>query len=240
MNPRIKGIDINADLGEGIDNEKELMAFLSSCNIACGGHYGDILSISSTIKAAKEMGLNIGAHPSYPDKINFGRVSIKMNRQELFKVLLEQLLLFQKLCVENQVDFHHIKPHGALYNDAATNTEIAEVIVQLIKAHFPKVKLMGMPNSIIEKIAIAHEIPFIREAFADRNYLKPDQLVPRTEVNAVINHPNDVLNQVKNIALHHQIVNIHGESFNIHADSICFHGDHPQALVFLQKVSTHL
>jgi 5-oxoprolinase (ATP-hydrolysing) subunit A len=233
-------IDFNADLGEGIPQELEIMPYLHSCNIACGGHFGDTETITATIKGALQHGLKIGAHPSYPDKENFGRFKMSISHQELYDNLLQQLFLFQSICQQHKVNIHHIKPHGALYNVAASNFEISELIVQIMIEHFPGVKLMGLPNSVTEKVAQMHAVDFIKEAFADRRYLDNGQLVPRSEEGAVLTDENQVLCQVSDIALHHKVKTITGNSIDIQADTICFHGDHPDALKIIKWVSTNL
>jgi len=233
-------IDFNADLGEGIPHEKELMAYLNSCNIACGGHFGDKQTITDTLFAAKFHRLKIGAHPSYPDKENFGRVIQNIEKKVLYQSLLDQLLLFKEICDSLEIPIHHIKPHGALYNQAAIDEEITQTILDIIEEYFPGVMLMGLPKSMTEKLAKQREIGFIKEAFADRQYQDNGLLVPRNQAGAVLNNNQEVFQQVRQIVFNKKVETVSGNEIFMEADSICFHGDHPKALSFLKFVSSQI
>jgi len=129
---KIKTIDLNCDLGEGYDDEK-IMPFISSCNIACGGHAGDKDSVYKTVLLAKKNNLAIGAHPSYPDKLNFGRVSMDLTTDVLVEAVRQQIQLVIESCAALKAELHHIKPHGALYNDMAQNEDLAKVVLAAVK-----------------------------------------------------------------------------------------------------------
>lgn len=133
-----KSIDLNADIGEGMPFDEELMQYISSCNIACGGHYGDKDSIMKTLFSASLCGLNIGAHPSYPDKLNFGRESIDISNENLLESIDNQLQIFEKCVKKAKAKWTHIKFHGALYNDLKTDVQKAEAIVHYLKSKHPE------------------------------------------------------------------------------------------------------
>ncbi|MFN2260943.1 MAG: LamB/YcsF family protein, partial [Psychroflexus sp.] len=142
-------IDLNCDLAEGGDFDAQIMPLISSCNIACGGHFGDFESVLKAVQLAKESNTKIGAHPSYPDFENFGRKSIKMPLTELKSNLHKQINLVQKACDKVGVELHHIKPHGALYNDLKINKNIAEIVFEVAKEREKKLVVFSSPNSEI-------------------------------------------------------------------------------------------
>lgn len=229
-------IDINSDLGEGMPYEEDLMPYITSCNIACGGHTGDELTMAATLQRAKKNHLNIGAHPSYPDPAHFGRKSIKMGKEELTKSLLFQIKNLEKLARNAGQKIHHIKPHGALYNDAAANTEIAKVIIDLVKENFPDCYLFVPHSSVIEKLAKEQGVKTKSEIFADRNYLDNLRLVPRTEANAVLMETEEVIAHLSRMVFDGNVKTITGNIKPIKADTVCVHGDNPAALELAREI----
>lgn len=163
-------IDLNADLGEhpNTDLDERIMPYISSCNIACGGHIGDEASVRRTIINAKKHIIEVGAHPSYPDKENFGRKIISISKGDLRRSLEAQIGLVKQICEEENVHLHHVKPHGALYNHAASDESVSELILQVLQNIVPGVFWMGLAGSVTESVARANDYPFIREGFADR------------------------------------------------------------------------
>ena len=141
-------IDINADVGEGIGNEIQLIPLLSSCNIACGGHAGDYNTMTEVVRLAKQHDVKIGAHPSFPDRINFGRAVLKVKEQDLYESLSTQINSFLDVLNEQDASLHHIKPHGALYNLAAKDEATARVIVKVVKSLDMSVKLYATYKSL--------------------------------------------------------------------------------------------
>ena len=151
-------IRINSDLGEGIGVEKDLMPFLNSCSIACGGHIGDRSSMTDTILIAKKYGVNIGAHPSYPDKENFGRKNISISHTDLFNSLINQIDDLDKIARSLETSLNHIKMHGALYNFSANDLGTASIIIELIKSKYSD-KILYVPyGSLISELAIDNNI----------------------------------------------------------------------------------
>lgn len=228
-------IDINCDLGEGMGNDAQLMPYLGSCNIACGGHFGDVNTMTETIKLAQKHGVNVGAHPSFPDKENFGRKLMNISRQELQKTLHQQAADFQNLCNELGVDMHHIKLHGALYNLAASDAEIAAVVLNVFAAVHADIKIYVPYNSAIAILADDY-FPIVYEAFADRSYNNDLSLVSRGEVNAVITDKELAWQQVSCIINQGKVKTIKGQMVAIKADTFCVHGDQENALDIVKYI----
>jgi UPF0271 protein len=226
-------IDINCDLGEGMGNDAQLMPFLGSCNIACGGHFGNINTMTKAIKLAKEHGVNVGAHPSFPDKENFGRKLMKISRLELQEALHQQVMSFQNLCHKLDVEMHHIKLHGALYNLAANDAEIAAVVLNVFAAVHADIKIYVPYNSAIAILADDY-FPIVYEAFADRRYNHDLSLVSRDKVGAVITDKELAWQQVSCIINQGKVKTIEGQMVVIKAGTFCVHGDQENALDIVQ------
>ena len=233
-------IDINVDMGEGIGNESQLMPYISSCNIACGGHAGNIETMTEVVKLAKQYRVKIGAHPSFPDKENFGRKPIEMYAAELFSTIRNQInTLISVLDNENAV-LNHIKPHGALYNLAAIDEKIAHVIIEVMKSVAMPLKLYVPYKSVIAGLAIKHHVPIIFEAFADRNYNDDLSLVSRQSKNALINDYDDVFEHVYRMITTQKVNTIQGKETNIFAETFCVHGDNLEAVNLVKYLKEHL
>ncbi|WP_299099700.1 5-oxoprolinase subunit PxpA [uncultured Winogradskyella sp.] len=233
-------IDINADVGEGVGNEALLMPLVSSCNIACGGHTGDLESMAEVVKLAKVNGVKIGAHPSFPDKMNFGRTVMKLSKDELFKSLKSQISSLLSIVNSNGVKLHHIKPHGALYNLAAKDEDVSNVIIKVIKSLDCSVQLYAPYNSVLAILAKQENINVVFEAFADRNYNDDLSLVSRLKSGAILHDKKAVLNHVLNIITEQKIRSISGVDVAIIADTICVHGDTQNALEILSYLNLNL
>lgn len=233
-------IDINADVGEGLDNEAKLMPFLSSCNIACGGHAGDLETMTTVVKLAMTSHVKIGAHPSFPDKANFGREIMELSAADLYASLKHQIRTLQTVLHKEKADLHHIKPHGALYNLAAKDEEIARVIIEVIKSIALPLKLYAPFNSVIANLAQQENIEVIFEAFADRNYNEDLSLVSREKSDAILHKKEAVLRHVLNMILHQKVMAISGVEVPIKATTICVHGDTKNALSILKYLKSSL
>ena len=230
----INSIDLNADLGEfktedEFNNEVELLQLISSCNIACGGHIGDRSSISRVIEHAKKLNVAIGMHPSYPDKLGFGRKPVVISDKELQKSLRQQINDFLTVASQFSINVSHIKLHGQLYNDASKNRKLGEMILSIIKEYDLTLNIVGQCNSMLEEVCHEHNQPFIAEAFVDRRYNLDLTLVQRSQANAMINSVNDQVLQAKQIVIDRSII-IDNHPVNIRAETLCIHGDHPGAL----------
>lgn len=228
-------IDINCDLGEGMDNDALLMPFLGSCNIACGGHFGNVESMMTAVKLAIKHGVNVGAHPSFPDRENFGRKIIDISRDDLQQSLYQQIIAFQKVCTGLGVIMHHIKLHGALYNLAASNAEIAAVVLNAFAATKADIKIYVPYNSAIAILADDY-FPIVYEAFADRSYNSDLSLVSRDKGNALISDKNTAWLQVSTMINAGKVKSIDGKMVDIKADTFCVHGDSKNALELVKHL----
>lgn len=210
-------IDLNADLGEGVaeDVDGALLAVVTSANVACGGHASDPRTMRQTVKAALELGLRIGAHPSYPDRENFGRVSVKMAPEALTASIVNQVQSLIEVADDEGAEVAYVKPHGALYNDAAWDPEIGRAVVgAAARLSLPLMMLAGSP------LARAAAVPIIREGFIDRGYREDGSLIPRSEDAALVTDPERAARQA--VALAPSV------------DSLCVHSDTPGALQLLR------
>lgn len=233
-------VDLNADLGEhpGTNLDETIMPYLSSCNIACGGHIGDEASIRATMLLAQQNNVAIGAHPSFPDKEHFGRKEIRIPEKELRTAINQQIQLACSVAEALKVKLNHVKPHGALYNLAAKDEATSRLIGEEILYIDPALKWMGLAHSSSAKVAAKMNITFIAEAFADRRYQHDRTLKPRSEEGAVIASEENVLQQVDEIVMRQRVYSSGWVS--LEAQSICLHGDTLGAVNLAQKIRNHL
>lgn len=235
----LTAIDINCDLGEGMGNDALLMPYLDSCNIACGGHYGDHHSMQETILLAKENGVKIGAHPSYPDKENFGRKILSLPPETLQQSLYQQISTFKQQCQICEVEMHHIKLHGALYNQVVGDAELAALVLNVFAAIAPEIKIYVPFQSIIALLAEDY-FHIVHEAFIDRRYHDDLTLVAREQEGAVINDPQAAWQQLSQILNHKTVATIEGHDTAIKAQTFCLHGDEKNAVNLLKYIRTCL
>lgn len=229
-------IDINCDMGEGMQNDAALMPFISSANIACGFHAGNEDTIKKTIELAMMHDVAIGAHPSYQDRENFGRLSQSISLIELAELISDQLSLFEKITRQMGCKIHHVKLHGALYNDCAKDPMSSKIVAQTIHAIDPTILLYGLSGSHTIKEAKAIGLKVVQEAFADRSYQANGQLTPRHKDHALITDPNEAAKQVLTMILDQEIKTEDGTMIDVDAETICIHGDHPAAV----EIASHL
>ena len=227
-------IDINCDVGEGMTNEHLLMPYISSCNIACGGHFGDENTIDKTIQLAIKNNVKIGVHPSFPDKENFGRKVMQISNSKLKESIQNQLDLFLERLEKFNQTLHHIKPHGALYNLIAADEIAAKNFVETIKRYTKNVFLYVPYNSEIEKVALQNNIKIKYEAFGDRNYNNDLTLVSRMKENSVITNTEEVFHHMYKMFSDGEVNTIFNLQKLIKADTFCIHGDNENALTILQ------
>lgn len=233
-------VDINVDVGEGVGNESQLLPYASSCNIACGGHAGDHKSMRKVVKLAQQHRVKIGAHPSFPDVENFGRKPMNMPCVALFASLQEQINSLYTIIQQENAMLHHVKPHGALYNMAVTDTRIATIIIEVMKAIALPVKLYVPYKSVIETLAIQNNIPVTYEAFADRNYNDDLTLVSRSEKNALIHESDAIFEHVYRMIIKQKVKTITGAEVAIKAETFCLHGDSLNAASLVKKLRMKL
>lgn len=234
-----KHIDINCDLGEGIGSEEFILPLISSCSIACGGHAGNNETIRSVARLAKLNAVKVGAHPSYPDRENFGRISLLISKQELKESIKEQVDNFAAILKEEAIDMHHIKAHGALYNDLISDVELAQAYLEAIETYKNTAYLYVPANSVIEGEALVAGFRIKYEAFGDRNYTDAGLLVSRREENAIIEKPQAVLEHIARMVHEREVKLPSGKRIRMLADTYCVHGDTPFALDILTYISEH-
>jgi UPF0271 protein len=233
-------IDINCDVGEGIENEYLLMPYISSCNIACGGHFGDANSIDKTIKLAINNNVKIGAHPSFPDTKNFGRKLLQISDKELTNSIQNQMNLFLERMSFFDKKHHHIKPHGALYNAIAVDEKLAILFIDITRNYLKNAFLYVPYHSVIEKVALENNIKIKYEAFADRNYKDDLTLVSRTNKNALLVDENAVFNHVLNMIHNKKVKTISGSEKEIKGDTFCVHSDTESAIKIVKYLYQNL
>ena len=226
----MEGIDLNADLGEGCGDDEALMTIVSSCNIACGGHAGDAESMARTASSAIANGVAVGAHPGYPDREGFGRESGFMRGGDLYDSLTEQVRALADIAANLGAKLVHVKPHGALYNDAVRDAELADVIARVTAEAPGSPALMGMAGTELEYAAERHSLRFVAEAFIDRAYEADGTLVSRKEPGAVHEDLNVATTQAVRLAKDGEVTARAGEQISVQADTLCIHGDTPGAV----------
>lgn len=233
-------IDINCDLGEGAGNDALIMPYISSCNIACGGHAGDETTMKETIRLALKNNVKIGAHPSFPDRKNFGRVKMNMSNNELTTIIIEQIVRLKTLVEEAGGRLNHVKPHGALYNMAAVNDSTAEAILDAMEG-FDEHYILYVPNhSIISSQAVERNIPIKYEVFADRNYNDNLTLVSRKLNDAVLLDPDQIWDHVIRMIEEKKVKTINGKMASIEPGTLCVHGDNPHAVEIVSMLNQKL
>lgn len=242
---KIRSIDINCDLGESTNQNNwqkdvTILPFISSANIACGGHAGNKDSMAFMIRHCLEQNVKVGAHPSYPDRENFGRVAMDISSHDLRQSLRKQLQEFLSVCEKLNTHIFHIKPHGALYNQAAIDLELAILIAEEIKSLDSSIKFMGLAHSKMELAANKIGIEFISEAFMDRFYHDNKTLVSRKDPKAVHTDVATCLEQALKLAQFQPINTFEQSQIRIQAGSICLHGDNENAAEIAKSLKNHL
>jgi UPF0271 protein len=233
-------IDLNADLGEGAGSDEALLELVSSANIACGFHAGDADTIHRTICAARERSVAVGAHPSLFDRENFGRKEMAVTPAEVFDAVTYQLGVFQAIAEAANVRPAHVKPHGALYNMAAREQNVAEAVARAVATFDRNLVLFAPPQSRLAEWGNAQGLRVAREVFADRNYLADGSLVPRSRPDALLHDAALAAERVLRIVREGKVRSIEGADVALDADTICLHGDNPQAVQFARNLRTLL
>jgi UPF0271 protein len=233
-------VDINADLGEGAGHDEELFELISSANIATGFHAGDSDSMHAAVSAAKKHGVAVGAHPSFFDRENFGRKELKISSPEVFDAVAYQLGVFQAITSAVGMRPNHVKPHGALYNMAVRDQELADAIAGAIKSVDPKLILFAPDKSELARRGEAYALQIAREIFADRNYLNDGWLVPRTRPDALLRDPKEAARRVLRMLREHKVRSVEGRDVEVRGETICVHGDTPGAVEFARELRSQL
>ena len=229
-------IDLNADLGEGMGTDEALLDLVSSANIACGWHAGGATAMRDCVRWAVAKGVAIGAHPSFNDPENFGRKEMDIPVYEIYAGVLYQLGALAAIVKAEGGRLSHVKPHGALYNQAAKNPEIAEAIVTAIRDFDPSLLVFGLANSNLVDAARKVNLVAIEEVFADRGYRADGSLVPRKDPGALLEDEEAVITRTLEMATEHRVQAVSGEWVPINAQTVCLHGDGAHALAFARRI----
>jgi 5-oxoprolinase (ATP-hydrolysing) subunit A len=227
-------------MGEGIGNEEELMPFINSANIACGYHAGDADTMLRVIQLCLQHGVHIGAHPSFFDRVNFGRTAIQLQVAEIYSLITEQLKTINAIALKCGAKLHHVKPHGALYNMAAADSVLANVIAQAVKDFDASLIYYGLSGSVMIGEANKLGLKTANEVFADRTYQDDGALTSRNKPNALLTDINNVQQQVMKFAKENKVTTVSGKDIFLQADTICIHGDGIHAVDFARAVYKQL
>ena len=234
-------IDLNCDLGESfgaytIGMDDKVIPLISSCNIACGYHASDPLVMKKTVEMAAKAGIGIGAHPGFPDLMGFGRRNMNISPAEASAYVTYQLGALYAFARSAGVKLQHVKPHGALYNMAGKNYELALAIAKAVQAFDPSLILMGLAGSQSVQAARDIGLPVANEVFADRAYMPDGSLMPRTMEGAVIHDEELAISRVVRMVKEHKVTACDGTDIEIIPDSVCVHGDNIKALAFVTEI----
>lgn len=237
----MKTCDLNCDMGEGIGNDKAIIPFITSANIACGYHAGDEATMRETVMLAKEAGVAIGAHPSFPDRENFGRTEIKnITPNEVYELVMAQMKILHKIVESCEAKLQHVKPHGALYNMAAKDSKLSTAVAHAVYDFDKNLVLFGLSGSHLISEAKAIGLKTASEVFADRTYQNDGSLTPRTHPNTLIDDEEQSVKQVLQMLQSATVTSTSGQEISIVAETICLHGDGKNAVPFSKRIFEEL
>jgi UPF0271 protein len=233
-------VDLNCDMGEGMDNDEAIMPFVSSVNIACGYHAGNETIMRRTVEQALKHGVAIGAHPSYPDREHFGRID-RLGQEgctysDIPAIIKDQLHTLKAFCNVFGAPLHHVKPHGALYNRAAKDPALSAILCDTIRRFDPGLLFYGLSGSRMHVEAEHYGLRFVHEVFADRSYQEDGSLTPRTEPGALIEDPLLAVRQVLRMVKAGKVSAVTGKDIALKAQTICIHGDGFNAAGFARMI----
>lgn len=234
-------IDLNCDMGESfgvykLGFDEEVMPLITSANVACGFHASDPLNMTRTVRLAKQWGVQVGAHPSFPDLVGFGRRTLQASPAEITADVTYQIGALLGICRAEGVPLRHVKAHGALYNLAARDYDVARAIAAAIKGVDPNLVMVCLANSTMVQAARDMGIPYRVEAFADRAYTAEGTLVPRRQPNAVLHDPEAVAQRVLRLVQEQKVKTVDGQDLTLTADTVCVHGDSPGAVEMVKAI----
>lgn len=232
----MRAIDLNADLGEGVGDDAAMLGIVSSASIACGGHAGDAGSMRAAVREAKARGVVVGAHPSFPDRGNFGRMRMLMPAHELDAAIRAQVRVLVEIAEEESWPVRYVKLHGALANMAAEEPAIAAVCFAAVEGLVRDLVVLAIDNSAQAEVAEGLGFRVIREAYADRGYQANGLLVPRQAPGAVLDSLDAVVTRALRLAEAGEIVAVDSAVIQTHARSLCIHGDTPGAVEMARAV----
>jgi UPF0271 protein len=232
-------IDLNCDLGEGepSDLTRALMQWITSANIACGGHAGDENSMRHCVQLAEEHGVNIGAHPGPADRTGKGRAELSLNADDLDSLVRPQVEALDSAVKSHGGALHHIKLHGALYHATESDEQLAAAYVELVRTNWPGTRVIAFAGGLVTRAAKSADVPFWEEAFADRAYQLDRRLVPRTEMGAVLSNVEEIIERVSRLISHQELPTHCGSSVHVDCDTLCVHSDSPNSVEVATQLS---
>ena len=229
-------IDLNCDLGEGAGRDAELMALVTTANVACGAHAGDDDTMRATVRLAREHGVAVGAHPGFPDRADFGRRERPVSADEVRALVSGQVAALRRIAGEECVKIGHVKLHGALYNQAARDTALAGAVHEAVRAAGVPALLVPA-GSVQERVSRGlAEVRVVAEVFADRAYRADGSLAPRTSPGALITDEESAVAQVLRLVREGKVRALSGEDVVLRGETVCLHGDGPRAVVFARRL----
>jgi 5-oxoprolinase (ATP-hydrolysing) subunit A len=231
----MKQVDLNCDVGElpealADGSQEEIMRYISSANIACGGHAGDAQMMRATVEQALRYGVAVGAHPGYEDRASFGRRELQLPLEEIADLVYRQIVALAEIAEQRGATISHVKTHGALYNQGSRNREIARAIAAGVQRWRRDVALIGLAGSEMLDEFRRAGFPVAAEAFADRRYEKDGSLRSRKFPDALLSDPEEAAEQAWRIVEGKPLTTVDGDTTIVYADSICLHGDSPNAV----------
>jgi len=229
-------IDFNCDLGEGVGDDAAILPFISSASIACGFHAGSPELMRETVKLCGEHGVAIGAHPSFADRENFGRSAQTISPASAYALTLYQIGALEAFVRAAGLRLNHVKPHGAFYNQAARDRELANAIAIAVRDYDPGLILYGLAGSVLIDAGTALGLQVAHEAFAERRYEADATLTPRSHGDASLDDPADAVSQATLLLREGVVIARTGERLALTADSLCLHGDRPDAVAFAREL----
>ena len=237
----MRQLDLNADVGEGDpDADAALLRLVTSANVACGLHAGDPQTMRATVALAVNQGVAVGAHPGFDDREGFGRRPMHLSAADIKGLMLYQLGALDAIARSEGATLRHVKPHGALYNQAEVDGALAAAIIAAIRVFDPRLRLVGRAGSAMARTAKALGHPFTPEAFADRRYRSDGSLLPRSEPAAVLTDTEQVAQQVRSLVTHGEVVASDGSRVPTAFETLCLHGDTPGAAVLATRIRREL
>jgi 5-oxoprolinase (ATP-hydrolysing) subunit A len=232
----IPAIDLNCDVGEGAGNDERLMPLVTSANIACGAHAGDVETMRTTVRLARRHGVVIGAHPGYADRAFFGRREIRLPAAEITRLVRGQIEALMGICAEESVAVHYVKPHGALYNQAARDEEVAAAVAEGVVSADSRLGVVGLAGGRLLEAGRARGLRVASEVFADRTYQSDGSLTSRSRPDAVWGGEREAVDQVLHMIRTGRVKALDGTEIGIVADTVCLHGDGAEAVRFARAV----
>lgn len=232
-------LDLNCDLGEGepLGRTRALMRWISSANVACGGHAGDVRSMRACVRLAKQSGVKLGAHPGPWTRADRGRGLVRIAADELELLLLQQVGALEKIATSERVRLNHIKLHGALYHAVEADAGLARAYVRCVAKHWSRLKIYALAGGRVVPEAKGRGVPCLEEGFADRAYMADGRLVPRTEPGAVLSNVSQSVLRVGDLLAGRGLTARDGRRLALRIETVCVHSDSPQALRLVRALA---